>query len=87
MSHRYRIGAGGSPISTVRKTRTTRPSSARKEGVERMLHIRLDAELHRRLRLIVAAEDTTLQEWVVRTLAAATQDTKLGNTDNHSDSI
>lgn len=36
-----------------------------------MLHIRLDAELHRTLRLIVAAEDTTLQEWVVRTLTAA----------------
>jgi predicted HicB family RNase H-like nuclease len=36
-----------------------------------MLHIRLDPELHRTLRMIVAAQDTTLQEWVVRTLAAA----------------
>ena len=39
-----------------------------------MLHIRLDTELHRTLRLIVAAEDTTLQEWVVRTLAAAVRE-------------
>jgi predicted HicB family RNase H-like nuclease len=36
-----------------------------------MLHIRLDPDLHRALRVIVAEQDTTLQEWVVRTLAAA----------------
>jgi predicted HicB family RNase H-like nuclease len=37
----------------------------------RMVHIRLEPELHRKLRLVVAAEDTTLQEWVARTLANA----------------
>ncbi len=36
-----------------------------------MLHVRLDPELHRKLRMIVAEQDTTLQEWVVRTIAAA----------------
>lgn len=39
-----------------------------------MLHIRLDPELHRALRLIVAEQDTTLQEWVVRALTAAARD-------------
>ncbi|MBL8526350.1 MAG: toxin-antitoxin system HicB family antitoxin [Burkholderiales bacterium] len=36
-----------------------------------MLHIRVGPELHRALRVIVAEQDTTLQEWVVRTLADA----------------
>ena len=39
-----------------------------------MLHIRLDAELHRALRVIVAEQDTTLQDWVVRTLATAARE-------------
>ncbi len=37
----------------------------------RMVHIRLDSELHRKIRLVVAAEDTTLQDWIARTLEAA----------------
>lgn len=37
----------------------------------RMVHIRLEQELHRKLRLVVAAEDTTLQEWIARTLEDA----------------
>jgi predicted HicB family RNase H-like nuclease len=37
----------------------------------RMVHIRLDLELHRKLRLVVAAQDTTLQEWIARTLQDA----------------
>jgi predicted HicB family RNase H-like nuclease len=36
-----------------------------------MVHIRLEPELHRTIRLVVAAEDTTLQEWIARTLEAA----------------
>jgi hypothetical protein len=28
----------------------------------RMVHIRLEPELHRKIRLVVAAEDTTLQK-------------------------
>jgi predicted HicB family RNase H-like nuclease len=39
-----------------------------------MLHIRLNPELHRALRVIVAKQDTTLQEWVVRALTAAVHD-------------
>jgi predicted HicB family RNase H-like nuclease len=47
-----------------------------------MLHIRLDLELHRALRVIVAEQDTTLQEWVVRALAAAARDASMrGPTD------
>ena len=38
---------------------------------KRMLHIRLEAELHQRLRLIAAAEDTSLQDWITRTLEQA----------------
>jgi len=33
-----------------------------------MLHIRLDPDLHRRLRIIVASEDMSLQKWVTRLL-------------------
>ena len=36
-----------------------------------MLHIRLDPDLHRTIRLIVAEQDTTLQNWVVHTLRDA----------------
>jgi predicted HicB family RNase H-like nuclease len=41
------------------------------ERKERMLHIRLDADLHQRLRLIAAAEDTSLQDWIRRALEQA----------------
>jgi hypothetical protein len=37
----------------------------------RMVHIRLDADLHRALRLIVAEQDTTLQDWISRILREA----------------
>jgi predicted HicB family RNase H-like nuclease len=37
----------------------------------RMVHVRLDPELHRRLRVIVAAEDTSVQEWVARVIEKA----------------
>ena len=37
----------------------------------RMVHIRLEPELHRKLRLVVAAQDTTLQDWIARTLEDA----------------
>jgi predicted HicB family RNase H-like nuclease len=36
-----------------------------------MLHIRLDPDLHRTIRLIVAEQDTTLQDWVAHTLREA----------------
>lgn len=31
---------------------------------ERMVHVRLEEELHRRLRILVAAEDESIQEFV-----------------------
>lgn len=71
LSHSYTCWLGECRIPSPRTGRTVRPKPAREGVGERMLHIRLDAELHRTLRLIVAAEDTTLQEWVVRTLTAA----------------
>lgn len=51
----------------------TRKSRASTSGGNkgRMVHIRLDTELHRKLRLVVASEDTTLQEWIARTLSDA----------------
>lgn len=40
-------------------------------GRERMVHIRVSPELHRKLRLIVAAQDTSLQDWIAQTLEDA----------------
>ncbi len=37
----------------------------------RMVHVRLDPELHRRLRIVVAAEDTSVQDWVARVVEQA----------------
>ena len=36
-----------------------------------MVHVRLDPELHRRLRIVVAAEDTSMQDWLARTVEQA----------------
>lgn len=58
---------GTMPAQRTRKRGTT-PEAVDKE---RMVHVRLEPELHRKIRLIVAAEDTTLQEWIARTLEAA----------------
>ena len=35
-----------------------------KRPKERMVHVRLSEDLHKRLRVKVAEEDTTLQDWV-----------------------
>ena len=35
---------------------------------QRMIHIRLSAEVHKRLRIRVAEEDTTIQEWVAHVI-------------------
>jgi len=37
-------------------------SPARKRG--RLIHVRLDAETHRRLRVATAERDATIQDWV-----------------------
>lgn len=69
-----------SPIrATAAKTRTARtrrsagesPAHKSVKEKDRMVHIRLSPELHRKLRLVVAAEDTNLQDWIARTLQEA----------------
>jgi predicted HicB family RNase H-like nuclease len=45
----------------MRNDNTKRPK-------ERMVHIRLAEELHRRLRIRAAENDTTLQEWVAEAI-------------------
>jgi predicted HicB family RNase H-like nuclease len=35
-----------------------------KDGKKRMIHIRLQEDVHKRLRIRVAELDTTIQEWV-----------------------
>lgn len=37
----------------------------------RMIHVRLDPDLHRRLRIVVAAEDTSVQDWLARVVEKA----------------
>ena len=41
------------------------PKSKRSDD-SRMVHVRLDPDLHRRLRIVVAAEDTSVQDWLSR---------------------
>jgi predicted HicB family RNase H-like nuclease len=36
---------------------------------EKMVHVRLDQELHRRLRVYVATRDLSIQEWVASIIA------------------
>ena len=31
-----------------------------------MVHVRIAPDLHRRLRVVVAAEDTSIQDWLAR---------------------
>jgi len=48
-------------------------SAAKSKRVDgpRMVHVRLDPELHRRLRIVVAADDTSVQDWVARVVEQA----------------
>ncbi len=68
---RYTHLSSEAPIPNSRAAHHARSEAPQARNRERMLHIRLDPDLHRALRVIVAEQDTTLQEWVVRTLAAA----------------
>lgn len=36
-----------------------------------MVHVRLEPDLHRRLRIVVAAEDTSVQDWMVQLVEKA----------------
>jgi predicted HicB family RNase H-like nuclease len=64
---------GSTQVVRTAASRSKGAAAAKKDVSEkgRMVHIRLDLELHRKLRLVVAAEDTTLQEWITRTLEEA----------------
>lgn len=65
----------GRPRVAAATSRTSSPgrvaSASAAAGKERMVHIRVSPELHRKLRLIVAAQDTTLQDWIEQTLENA----------------
>lgn len=49
-------------------------AKSKRSGGPRMVHVRLDPELHRRLRIVVAAEDTSLQDWLARAVEKAVLD-------------
>lgn len=44
--------------------------SKRSDG-PRMVHVRLEPDLHRRLRVVVAAEDTSVQDWMAQLVEKA----------------
>jgi len=67
MMERPRAAATKSRASPARSV-TEAPATS---GKERMVHIRVSPELHRKLRLIVAAQDTSLQDWIAQTLESA----------------
>ncbi len=50
----------GETVPAQGARRRVATSAAVEKG--RMVHIRLEPELHRKIRLVVAAEDTTLQK-------------------------
>ncbi len=37
----------------------------------RMAHVRLDPETHRRVRIVAASQDTSVQDWLARTVEEA----------------
>lgn len=41
---------------------------AQKKPNTRMIHVRISEDLHKRLRVCAAEEDTTLQDWVARAI-------------------
>jgi len=47
---------------------------------ERMVHVRLDEDLHRRLRVFVAARDLSIQEWVASVIAREVANEDLAST-------
>jgi len=49
--------------------RAPKSNNDRRNG--RMIHIRLPEEVHKRLRIKVAEEDTTIQDWVAAVVAKA----------------
>ncbi|WP_374754460.1 toxin-antitoxin system HicB family antitoxin [Aureimonas sp. AU12] len=66
----------------IRTDLQKRPAAAEKA---RMVHIRLEPELHRTLRLIAAQQDTTLQEWISRALWTAANAVSTHSPDSERD--
>ncbi len=56
----------------------TKSNKVRTEGGERLIHVRLKSDLHRRLRVQVAEEDTTIQEWVAALIEREIQQLETG---------
>ena len=47
------------------------PTKSQRSDGPRMVHVRLEPDLHRRLRIGVAAEDTSVQDWMVQLVEKA----------------
>lgn len=67
---RPRAAAAKRPAAPPVPVTANAPDTA-EASKERMVHIRVSPELHRKLRLIVAAQDTSLQDWIAQTLEDA----------------
>jgi predicted HicB family RNase H-like nuclease len=59
------------PVKPAYRHETSIAEISAGTGNQRMVDIRVSSELHRKLRLIVAAQDTSLQEWIAQTLEDA----------------
>lgn len=46
-------------------------TKSKRSDAPRMVHVRLEPDLHRRLRIVVAAEDTSVQDWMVQLVEKA----------------
>ena len=57
------ISGGADLAHATRKTQ--------RQALTRMVHVRLAPDLHRRLRLVVAAADTSVQDWVAQLVEKA----------------
>jgi predicted HicB family RNase H-like nuclease len=47
------------------------PLTQSSKAEQRMVHVRLETELHRRLRIVAAADDASLQDWIAGTVERA----------------
>jgi predicted HicB family RNase H-like nuclease len=47
--------------------KTSKSNNEKRNG--RMIHVRLPEEVHKRLRIKVAEDDTTIQDWVAAVVA------------------
>lgn len=47
------------------------PVTQSSKAEQRMVHVRLEPELHRRLRIVAAADDASLQDWIAERVERA----------------